>query len=68
MGKKKLETFLVCPECFTDQVLVYEERAVMANTFEHWCHSVKAHDDDAKAECLECKWKGDRAGLYKEIK
>jgi hypothetical protein len=67
-SKKKQETLLVCPECHTEQVVVYEEHAVMANTFEHWCHSVKAHDSDAKARCLECEWTGTRAGLHEEVK
>ncbi len=44
----KSQGLLVCPECGTDRVVVYEETAVLANTFEHWCHSVKAHDSDAK--------------------
>lgn len=54
---------LHCPECGTDQVIVYEMHAVMANTFEHYCHSVKAHDEDAKARCLKCEWSGERKDL-----
>ena len=54
---------LVCPDCGTDQVIVYEKHAVMANTYEHYCHSVKAHDDDAEALCLKCEWTGKREDL-----
>lgn len=54
---------LRCPECGTDQVVVYEMHAIMANTFEHYCHSVKAHDSDAKARCLKCEWEGQRQTL-----
>lgn len=54
---------LTCPDCGSDQVIVYEEHAVMANTFEHYCHSVKAYDPDAKARCLECDWRGQRQDL-----
>lgn len=57
------ETTLTCPDCGSDQVIVHEERAVMANTFEHYCHSVKAHDPDAKASCLKCNWAGERQHL-----
>lgn len=35
----------------------------MANTGELYCHSVKAHDAEAEARCLECGWTGRRDGL-----
>ncbi len=54
---------LVCPQCESNEVIVYEEHAIWANTFEHFCHSVKAHDDDAKARCLTCDWTGIRHQL-----
>ena len=57
------EPILTCPECGSDQVVVVEERSVMANTYEHFCHSVKAHDADAKASCLKCDWAGQRKDL-----
>lgn len=57
------EPTLVCPECGTDQVIAYEVHAVMANTFEHYCHSVKPHDPDAKCRCLQCDWEGERKDL-----
>lgn len=59
------EPLLVCPQCESNEVVVYEERAVNANTFEHFCHSVKAHDSDAKARCLTCDWTGERSQLIK---
>ena len=62
MSKRK-EPVLRCPECGTDMVIIREEHSVMANTFEHYCHSVKAHDPDAKARCLDCNWKGERKDL-----
>lgn len=40
------EPLLVCPQCESDEVIVYEEHAVYANTFKHFCHSVKPHDSD----------------------
>ena len=54
---------LVCPTCGHTEVAVTEERMVMVNSGEHYCHSVKAHDDDAKASCLACEWKGRRDQL-----
>lgn len=57
------EPILTCPECGSDQVIVVEEHSVMANTYEHFCYSVKAHDADAKASCLKCDWTGQRKDL-----
>lgn len=57
------EPTLKCPECGSDQVTVTAEQSFMANTGEHYCHSVKTHDSDAKARCLDCQWEGQRAGL-----
>jgi len=39
---------------------------LMVNTGDHYCHSVKAHDDDAKARCLDCGWAGARSDLSTE--
>ena len=65
MSKRKepKEPVLRCPECGTDMVIVREVRSVMANTFEHYCHSVKAHDSNAEAACLDCSWTGERKDL-----
>ena len=54
---------LVCPECGSDQVTVTAEQSFMVNTDEHYCHSVKTHDPDAKARCLSCQWQGERRAL-----
>lgn len=43
------ESELRCPSCGSNRVTVTEETMLMVNTLEHWCHSVKAHDSDAKA-------------------
>lgn len=64
---KKLNVYgdpmLTCPACGSDKIAVREETLWMANTGEHYCHSVKAHDSYAKAQCLECDWTGRRDGL-----
>jgi len=57
------EQELRCPSCGSNRVTVAEETMFMVNTMEHWCHSVKAHDADAKADCLACRWQGIRAQL-----
>ena len=57
------DEILVCPSCQSDKVLVYEKRAIWINTYDHFCHSVKASDDDAEVRCSECDWKGVRKDL-----
>jgi transcription elongation factor Elf1 len=57
------EPTLNCPECGSDQVTVTAEQMFMANTGDHYCHSVKTQDDDAKATCLDCRWEGERKDL-----
>ena len=52
-----------CPECHSKRVVTTYEQSVDANTFEHYCHSVKPHDADSKANCLECDWEGQRKDL-----
>ena len=54
---------LTCPKCDSEQVTVNAEQVFMANTGEHYCHSVKTHDDNAKARCLDCEWEGRRDQL-----
>ena len=56
---------LVCPECGSKEVTVTAEQAFMVNTDEHYYHSVKTQDPDAKASCLDCGWVGRRDGLKK---
>lgn len=54
---------LTCPSCGTKKVVAYEETSFMVNTGEFYCHSVKAHDSDAKCRCLKCNWTGERRDL-----
>lgn len=57
---------LKCPECGSEEVTLTAEQMFMANTLEHYCHSVKTQDSDAKADCLECRWEGERRQLIEE--
>jgi len=57
------EPILTCPDCGSERVATTAEQMFMANTGEHYCHSVKAHDADAKATCLDCQWEGERQDL-----
>jgi len=57
-----------CPECDSAEVAVTEETKWMVNTGDHYCHSIKAHDSDAKVTCLKCKWEGQRQQLITKTK
>lgn len=52
-----------CPECGSDQVTVAHVQLFMANTGDHYCHSVETHDSDAPAYCITCYWRGERRHL-----
>ena len=52
-----------CPECSSLNVATTAEQMFMFNTGEHYCHSVKTFDNDAKATCLDCRWTGRRDQL-----
>lgn len=70
MAKKKTqptEPLLCCPQCGSTEVTVTAEQMFMANTGEHYCHSVKTQDSDAKAACLHCRWEGRRDQLKTEL-
>jgi len=56
---------LYCPSCGSDKVTVTAEQMFMANTGDHYCHSVKTQDGDAKSSCLapDCEWHGLRQDL-----
>ena len=54
---------LKCPKCGSLQVVSTAEQMFYVNTGEHYCHSIKDHDDDAKAKCLDCQWTGRRDQL-----
>ena len=59
MTKLKHKPVLMrCPECGSEKVTLREETLWMANTWEHYCYSIKHHDSDAQAECLDCHWLG----------
>lgn len=49
---------LKCPSCGSDQVTIAHIQRFMANTLEHYCHSVKVQDADSPAECVSCEWMG----------
>jgi hypothetical protein len=72
MGKKNKnlndygEPFLICPECSSRDVTVCAEQAFMANTGDHYCHSVKTHDSDSRSFCTKCDWEGQRQDLISE--
>lgn len=57
------EPTLHCPQCGSTEVTVTAEQMFMVNTGEHYCHSVKTQDHDAKASCLSCQWGGERHHL-----
>lgn len=56
---------LVCPKCGSGQVTVQHHQVFMANTGEHFCHSVKPQDLDSPAGCLDCSWHGERKDLVR---
>lgn len=60
----------VCPECSSSQVTTTHEQIFMANTGDHYCHSVKTHDPESKSDCLDCGWQGKcsqlKFGMIKE--
>ena len=49
---------LCCPHCNTDQVTLAHVQRFMANTQEHYCHSVKVQDPDSESTSLNCEWTG----------
>lgn len=55
--------FFKCPKCGSNEVTVSNKQRVMANTGEHYCHSVKAHDAGSESTCLDCQWIGRRDQL-----
>jgi hypothetical protein len=59
---------LTCPECGSAEVTVEHHQMFMANTLDHYCHSVKTQDADSPSTCLECEWKGLRKDLVGEPK
>lgn len=60
------ETTLCCPECGSPDVTLTHEQMFMANTGDHYCHSVKTQDSESRSTCLSCRWEGTRAKLTQE--
>ena len=57
------DTIFTCPDCGSERVTVTAEQMFFVNGGEHYCHSVKTQDDDAKSRCLACLWEGRRTDL-----
>ena len=58
------ENKLICPECDSDDILVYSMTSYEVNKdIEYFCESVKPHDSDAPACCMGCNWEGIRDQL-----
>jgi hypothetical protein len=49
---------LRCPKCMGDDVTLAHIQTFMANTLEHYCHSMKVQDSDSPSTCLDCDWTG----------
>lgn len=58
-----MDGMLMCPECASVLVVVTAEQMFDVNTGDHYCHSVKVQDPDAKALCRNCRWQGRRDQL-----
>lgn len=54
-----------CPKCGSDRVTLAHIQQFMANTGEHYCHSVKTQDSDSPSLCLECYWDGQHSQLVR---
>jgi len=56
--QKKVIAKYTCPDCESTEVTLTHEHKFMANTLEHYCHSVKVQDSDSRSCCLDCGWRG----------
>ena len=56
-------TTYTCPDCGSDRVTTEHHQKFMVNTNEHYCHSMKTHDADSPATCLDCEWRGENQQL-----
>lgn len=54
---------LTCPNCDSIEVTVAHLQTFMANTGEHYCHSIKTQDSESPSTCLDCGWEGERKHL-----
>jgi hypothetical protein len=57
------DEILTCPECGSHEITVETRTLFMVNTGEHFCHSVKTQDANARCNCLFCDWEGQRHNL-----
>ena len=55
-----------CPKCQSERVTVAHVQSFMANTGEHFCHSIKTQDADSPSYCIDCGWEGERQNLVVE--
>lgn len=62
------DTILTCPDCGSQNVTLSHVQTFMANTLEHYCHSVKTQDGNSRSMCLECDWEGQRFQLVETSK
>ena len=64
-----MEEILACPACGeTEQLTTTFSQMWLVNSGDHYCTSMKTHDADSPAACLECGWKGERKDLKPAIK
>lgn len=52
-----------CPKCGSTEVTLAHIQRFMANSGDHYCHSVKTQDPDSPAGCLGCDWSGEHRDL-----
>lgn len=62
IGNRTMTT-LTCPECGSEDVTLSHIQMFMANSGDHYCHSVKTQDFDSPSSCLDCDWVGIRDQL-----
>lgn len=60
---KQATLIYTCPDCSSERVTTEHHQMFMVNTGDHWCHSMKVHDSDSPATCLDCRWQGERRHL-----
>jgi|GEM_PF-2866043 len=58
-----MNKLLMCPNCTSEKVILAEVSSYMANTGDFFCHSIKTHDANSKATCLDCWWTGEHQQL-----
>lgn len=61
------EPLYLCPECGSEHVTTQHIQTFMANTGDHYCHSMKTQDSDSPATCLDCDWKGQRKDFTEKV-